>query len=116
MPSVWDAGSVIISSLVAHERGEGDISILHVRHVDPAKEKTGGGVDRIAQTAHARAPELLEALKVDVEDSEARGDAPDVGEGDTREVASPKEGQRDGTDQRQQAVTATLQYSTTLKN
>ena len=46
----------------------------------------------------AGGPKLPEAVKVDVKETEARSDDPDVREGDAGKLTAPAESQGDGTD------------------
>ena len=57
-----------------------------MRDIYPTEEERGWTIARVAQAAHTRAPELLEALKVDVEHPEAWGHHPDVCERNARKL------------------------------
>ena len=65
--------------------------LADVRDVYLCEDECCRLVAGIVTTVDDGRPEPLHALEVELEAAEAGGDAPDVGEGDTREVAAPAE-------------------------
>ena len=59
------------------------------------EDQTAGFAERIQAAVDAHPVQLLAASAVDLQDLEARGDVPDVHEGDVAELAAPLHGDAD---------------------
>lgn len=72
------------------------------------EEITAGLAARIQAAVHAHAVDLLNASAVELQHLEARGDVPDVDEGDTGKVAAPLHGDADAAEKSVDVVAETL--------
>ena len=63
------------------------------------EEQTAGLTAGVQTAVHTHAVHLLQAAAVDLHHLEARGDVPDVGEGDVGELTAPLRSDADATEQ-----------------